>query len=461
MSFLKRLKPGEKLRGRRSFSPARIIVVSFFLVICTGALLLKLPFATHTGYIAWEDAFFTATSATCVTGLVVKDTYQYFTLFGQLVIITLIQIGGLGLVTIVAFINFAIGKRLGLRNMQLASETTGTGEVFSAKRQIVTIVKTALLFEVSGIVLLGFYFVPRFGAEGIYISIFLGISMFCNAGFDILSRGSTPFMSLTEYANQPYPLIIIALLIICGGLGFVVWHDIAQWRRTKRLMLHTKIVLITTGLLLVGGTVGVYLMEFTNPVTLGSQPVGVQWLSAFFQAVSARTAGANSIDCAAMNDITKLFMSMLMFMGASPGSTGGGIKTTTVAVIVLTVISVVRGKEDTVIFGRRIDKQTVYKSLTIFVLSFVVLLAAAMAIYYNTGPAIDEIDSLFEASSAFGTVGLTIGATTSMNLIAKLATMLTMYIGRCGPVALAASLTLRGSKNHKHEILPEGRIMVG
>lgn len=461
VSSLQGTKHGEKLRRRRFLGPTRIICISFFLVICTGALLLKLPFATREGYIALEDAFFSATSATCVTGLVVKDTYQTYTLFGQLVIISLIQIGGLGLVTIIAFFNFAIGKRLGLRNIQLASETTGTGEVFSAKKQIVTIIKTALMFEGAGIVLLSFYFVPRFGVEGIYISTFLAISMFCNAGFDILSRGSTPFMSLSAYADQPYPLIIIALLIICGGLGFVVWHDLAHWRRTKHLTLHTKLVLVSTAILLVGGTVGVYFMERSNPATLGSQPFGVQWLSAFFQAVSARTAGANSVDCGAMHNLTKLFMSMLMFIGASPGSTGGGIKTTTIALILLTVFSVVHGKEDTTLWGRKIEKQTVYKALAIAVLSFFVLIASAMAIYFNTGPAITGIDSLFEAASAFGTVGLTSGATPQLSLLGKITTMLTMYTGRCGPVSLAASLTILGAQNRKHEVLPAARIMVG
>lgn len=446
---------------RREIKPVRLIVLSFLFVICCGAGLLMLPFSTREGGISLVDAFFTATSATCVTGLVVRDTWQTFTAFGQTVILLLIQIGGLGIVTIVAFFNFAIGRRLGLRDMQLASESAGSSEVFSARRQIRSIIRTALTFEAAGIVLLCFYFVPRFGAGGLYISLFTAISMFCNAGFDILSRGGAPFMSFTAYSAEPYPLLVISLLIICGGLGFVVWHDLAEWRKTKRLMLHTKIVLLMTGGLLVLGTVGIFFMERGNPATMGGMPGWQQWLNAFFQSVSARTAGANSIDCAGMHDFTKLFISGLMFVGAGSGSTGGGIKVTTVAVLLVTVLSVIRGRADATIFGRRIDKQTVYKSMTIFFLALFTLLAATLTIYYNTGIELNSVDSIFEASSAFATVGLTIGATPNMNIAAKIVTMLTMYVGRCGPVALATSLTLKSAQAQKHAILPEGRLLVG
>lgn len=450
-----------RAKQRWMLEPVRVICLSFFLVIVTGGLLLMLPFATREGYIAPVDAFFTATSATCVTGLVVKDTWQTFTLFGQIVIISLIQIGGLGLVTIVAFFNFAIGRRLGLRDIQLASESTGTGEVFSAKKQVFSIIKTALAFELAGAVLLSFYFVPRFGLEGIYISIFAAISSFCNAGFDILSRTPVPFTSLTNYSDQPYLLLVISALIICGGLGFVVWHDIVAWRKTKHLVLHSRIVLLMTAILLVGGTVGIFLMERNNPATMASQPVWEKWLSAFFQSVSSRTAGYNSIDCAAMNGFTKLFMSILMFIGAGSGSTGGGIKVTTFAVLAVTVISATKGKENATIFGHTIEKRIVYKSLAIFTLALFLTIASGMTIFYNTGPAISEVDSVFEAASAFATVGLSVGATPVMNTPAKLITMLTMFVGRCGPVGFATLLTIRGGKSQQYTILPRAKLLVG
>lgn len=459
---LKRKNANSKLKDTlRNLGPTRMICLSFFGVIVLGALLLLLPFSSRAGHINIEDAFFTATSATCVTGLVVADTFQTFTRFGQIVILALIQVGGLGIVTIVAFFNFAVGRRLGLRGVRLAGESAGTGEAAKAPMQIKNIIKTALVFELAGAVLLSFYYVPQMGAEGLFTSVFLAISMFCNAGFDILSRGGVPFLSFTEYVANPYVLLVVALLIIGGGLGFVVWHDLVLWRKTKHLMLHTKVVLLMTAILLFGGTLGVFLMERGNPATLGEMPGWQQWLNAFFQSVSARTAGANSIDCAQMNDATKLLMSVLMFVGAASGSTGGGIKVTTLAVLAVTVISVVRGREDAVLFGHRLSKQTVYKALAIFFLAFATLTIATLTIYYNTGIELNSVDSIFEASSAFATVGLTIGATPNMNLVAKITTMLTMYIGRCGPVALATSLTLRAAQASRHEILPEGQILVG
>lgn len=445
----------------RPATPARIIVSSFFLVILAGSLLLKLPFSTHSGNIAIIDALFTATSATCVTGLVVVDTWQSFTIFGQLVIICLIQIGGLGLVTLVAFFNFAIGKRLGLRDMQLAGESIGSSQIFDARKQTTSIVKTVFGFELAGALLMCAYFIPRFGLEGIFISVFLSISAFCNAGFDILSRTPAPFTSLTHYADQTYLLVIISSLIICGGLGFVVWHDLFVWKRTRKLQLHSKIALIMTGILIVVGTLGILAMEYTNPDTLGPMPLWEKWLSAYFQSVSTRTAGFNTVDCASLNNFTKLFMTFLMFVGAGSGSTGGGIKVTTLAILLLTVHSVARGREDTTIFGRRIDKQIVYKSLAIIVLAFCLTLVASITIYYNTGAEINEVDSIFESVSAFATVGLSIGATPNMNMPAKIITILTMFIGRCGPVGFATALTIRANTRGHGQVLPEGRLMVG
>lgn len=450
---------------KRDPKPAQLIVTSFAVIILIGTFLLMLPFATRAeGGLPLINAFFTATSATCVTGLATNDIWHTFTTFGQVVVLLLIQVGGLGLVTIVASLNFIVGKRLGLRNLQLVSESTGAagGEIPSIRKQIVSIIKIALGFELAGTLLFSFYFVPKLGLKGIYTSVFLSVSMFCNAGLDILSQGEKPFTSFSAHAGSIYILTVTTILVVGGGLGFVVWHDLATWYKTRRLTLHSRIVLMMTALLIVLGTVGIFFMERNNPATLSSMSTAEKWLHAFFQAISVRTAGINTIDCAAMNDFTKLLMSALMFIGAASGSTGGGIKVTTLAVIVLTVVSVLKGQEDTTVWNHKISKHTVYKSITIFFLGIVVLFIASILIHANTEIAnLDTVDSIFEAASAFSTVGLTVGVTSQMNSVAKVVTILTMYIGHCGPVSLATSLTFRGMRGKKQAILPEGRIMVG
>ena len=368
------------------------------------------------------DAMFTATSATCVTGLVVFDTYTQFSTFGQVVILLLIQVGGLGLVTLTTFFNIAVGRRLGFKSLRLA----------------------------SGAALLALVFVPQFGADGIFISVFISISSFCNAGFDILGR-VMPGGSVIPYQSNPYVLAVISLLIISGGLGFLVWQDLSAYHRTHHLRAHTQLVLWITGWLLLLGTAGILFMEYNNPLTLGPMNLFDKITNAAFQSVSARTAGYNSIPLGDMTNFTKIFMSLLMFIGAAPGGTGGGIKVTTLSVVLLAVI-----------FGRRIDHKTVYKSLTILMLSLFAVIAASMTLFYNTGPELNEVNSVFEAVSAFGTVGLSVGVTPLMNPFARVVTMLTMFIGRVGPVSLAISLSARkDSAAARRAVQPQAHINVG
>ena len=451
--------PPKKRRRLESLSPTRLIVSSFLVVIVTGALLLMLPFATRNG-ITPVQAFFTATSATCVTGLVVLDTYQGFTLFGQTVVICLIQIGGLSLVTLASFFTLALRRRVGFRSMKLASESIGTSNVAEARGLLLVVMKLAAFFEGLGFLLLLPVFVPEYGAEGIFISIFLSISAFCNAGFDILGRTQS-YVSLMGYASNWYVQGIIMFLIVAGGLGFLVWHDLGQWRKTHHLSIHTKVVLFCTILLIVGGTVGFAFLECNNPATLGGMTAGDKIVNSMFQSISARTAGFNTIDLASMSSITKCMLCVLMFIGAAPGGTGGGIKVTTFSVILVTVASVVTGREDAQIFRRRIDKKTVYQALSIAMLSLGVVIFVTLVVFFNCGEVISPLDCLYEVVSAFGTVGCSVGVTGQMHPLALIITMITMFIGRVGPVSLAISLASQRREQGKFDILPEGKISVG
>ena len=322
---------------RKNTNPTRLIVGSFLAVILCGTLLLMLPVSNRDGQMLdMLDAMFTATSATCVTGLVVFDTYTQFSTFGQVVILLLIQVGGLGLVTLTTFFNIAVGRRLGFKSLRLASESINLSDASQARALLQFVMKVAFVFEAIGAALLALVFVPQFGADGIFISVFISISSFCNAGFDILGR-VMPGGSVIPYQSNPYVLAVISLLIISGGLGFLVWQDLSAYHRTHHLRTHTKRVLWITGWLLLLGTAGILFMEYNNPLTLGPMNLFDKITNAAFQSVSARTAGYNSIPLGDMTNFTKIFMSLLMFIGAAPGGTGGGIKVTTLSVVLLAV----------------------------------------------------------------------------------------------------------------------------
>ena len=445
-------------RRRSGQSPTRIIVCSFVIVIATGTLLLMLPWSTHEG-ISLLDAFFTATSATCVTGLVVVDTYSAFTPFGQGVVLCLIQVGGLGLVTLTSFFTLFIRRRMGFRSLQVASESISASSLEQVRALLRTVMRVAFLCEGIGAVLLSFVFVPMYQSEGIWISVFLSISAFCNAGFDILGR-IAPFTSITTFTGNWYVQGILMALIVSGGLGFIVWQELAALRRTHHLSLHSKVVLTGTAFLIVSGTLAFALLEWNH--VLAGMDTGDKVVASLFQSISARTCGFNSVDLAQTTLTTRMMMCILMFIGAAPAGTGGGIKVTTFSVLMVTVLSVIKGKEDATIFGRRINKSAVYRSLSIAILCLIAVLTAAVTIFFNTGAQINEFNSLFEAVSAFGTVGLSVGATSVMEPAAKLITILTMFIGRVGPVSLAISLSLPdGDSRSKWEVLPEGKITVG
>ncbi len=440
-------------------SATQTICSSFLLVIAVGTLLLTLPISSRTGRLGVIDAMFTATSATCVTGLVVRDTWSQFSLFGQVVILMLIQVGGLGLVTLTSFFALAARRRMGFRDLRLLGESVSADGLSKATEVLKIVIKLAAAFEAVGIVLLLFAFVPQFGAEGVWVSVFTAISAFCNAGFDLFGRFGA-YSSLVPYVNNYYVQAVIMFMIMAGGLGFMVWVELAEYRKKRRLSLHAKVVLQFSVIFWVGGAVLLALLEWSNPKTMGGLSVPGKIMAALFQSVSTRTAGMNTIDLAACSPISKLLMSVLQFIGAAPGSTGGGVKVTTFAVLILTIRSVAQGRDDCVIGGHHIESKTVYRALTIIVIGAVAAFGSAVVVYYNTAETVSVIDCIFESCSAFGTVGLSVGVTGQLNTGAKLLYMACMFMGRVGPVSLAISLTAKPDDN-KRKVLPVGHINVG
>ena len=440
-------------------SATQTICGSFLLVIAVGTLLLTLPISSRTGRLGVIDAMFTATSATCVTGLVVRDTWSQFSLFGQVIILMLIQVGGLGLVTLTSFFALAARRRMGFRDLRLLGESVSADGLSKATEVLKIVIKLAAAFEAVGIVLLLFAFVPQFGAEGVWVSVFTAISAFCNAGFDLFGRFGA-YSSLAPYVNNYYVQAVIMFMIMAGGLGFMVWVELAEYRKKRRLSLHAKVVLQFSAIFWVGGAALLALLEWSNPRTMGGLSVPGKIMAALFQSVSTRTAGMNTIDLAACSPISKLLMSVLQFIGAAPGSTGGGVKVTTFAVLILTIRSVAQGRDDCVIGGHHIESKTVYRALTIIVIGAVAAFGSAVVVYYNTAETVSVIDCIFESCSAFGTVGLSVGVTGQLNTGAKLLYMACMFMGRVGPVSLAISLTAKPDDN-KRKVLPVGHINVG
>ena len=440
-------------------SATQTICSSFLLVIAVGTLLLTLPISSRTGRLGVIDAMFTATSATCVTGLVVRDTWSQFSLFGQVIILMLIQVGGLGLVTLTSFFALAARRRMGFRDLRLLGESVSADGLSKATEVLKIVIKLAAAFEAVGIVLLLFAFVPQFGAEGVWVSVFTAISAFCNAGFDLFGRFGA-YSSLVPYVNNYYVQAVIMFMIMAGGLGFMVWVELAEYRKKRRLSLHAKVVLQFSVIFWVGGAVLLALLEWSNPRTMGGLSVPGKIMAVLFQSVSTRTAGMNTIDLAACSPISKLLMSVLQFIGAAPGSTGGGVKVTTFAVLILTIRSVAQGRDDCVIGGHHIESKTVYRALTIIVIGAVAAFGSAVVVYYNTAETVSVIDCIFESCSAFGTVGLSVGVTGQLNTGAKLLYMACMFMGRVGPVSLAISLTAKPDDN-KRKVLPVGHINVG
>lgn len=442
---------------RKTFTQTQIIALGFFLMVLVGTLLLMCPFATRTGVSARPlDALFTATSASCVTGLVTCDTYRTWSLFGQLVILMLIQIGGLGFMTIATLFSFILRRKISLRERGILQESVNSSQIGGIVKLTRMILKGTLLVEGSGAVLLSIRFIPVLGpAEGIYYGIFHSVSAFCNAGFDLMGRFEA-YSSLVQFQTDWFVNLVLIALIVTGGIGFLVWKDLCEhtwhWRKYT---LHTKIVLTMTFILLFGGALCFWLLE-KNALFAGLDAKGTFW-SCMFASATARTAGFNTVDVAALSDSSKLFNILLMVVGGSPGSTAGGIKTTTLGVLFIGVWANVRHEEDAAVFGRRLEDDAVKRASAILMINVSMALTASVLICsLNQVP---MMDAMFEAFSAIGTVGMTTGITRGLNVFSKLLLIFMMYCGRVGSLSFALSFAER--KRIVPVRQPEEKISIG
>ncbi|TCT14693.1 trk system potassium uptake protein TrkH [Natranaerovirga pectinivora] len=458
----------KKKRFTIDLSPAQILVLGFLFVIFLGGFLLNLPIASRDGdSVGFINAIFTATSAVCVTGLVVVNTLAHWTLFGQIVILVLIQIGGLGFMTMTTAIFILIGRKITLKERLIIQEALNEYTLSGMVRLIRKILLGTFIIEGMGAILLSIRFVPMYGlSRGIFMSIFHSVSAFCNAGFDIIGGNS-----LTPFAGDLLVNVIIILLIVLGGLGFTVWWDIIRVGKEKvaknhsfkrffqKLTLHTKLVLVISSFLIMLGFVFFFLVEFNNPNTLGQMSLPNKILAALFQGVTPRTAGFNTFDLSLMNDASKFMTIILMFIGGSPAGTAGGVKTVTIGVIVLSVLSVIKGKERTEVFNRTIPRDVLRRALAVIVISLGVVISVTMLLSLSeTG---DFMDIFFESTSAFATVGLSLGFTSTLTYFGRIIIAITMFIGRLGPVTMALAFSLRSNKNKGQVKKPEERVMVG
>ena len=426
-----------RVSPRAALSPAQTILLGFASVIAVGTVLLSLPVAAADGRpTPFLDALFTATSATCVTGLVVVDTATHWSPFGQLVILLLIQIGGFGYMTTAMLLALLVGRRIGLRERMVLAQSYNLYGLGGIVRFTRTVIRVTLAIEGAGALLLALRWVPEVGlARGVYWGIFHAVSAFNNAGFDVMGN----FASLTRYATDlPVNLTVMALVVL-GGLGFGVLTNLREGRR--HFTLHTRVVLSTTLGLIAAGTAGIFLLEFANPGTLGSLSWPAKAMAALFQSVTPRTAGFSTVSTGEMREATLMLLLVLMFIGASPGGTGGGVKTTTFVAPLAVILAQLRGHPEPGLFQRRFPPVVIYKAVTIVLLGVAFVVVMSVLLTLTEGLAL--LPAAFEVVSAFGTVGLSTGVTPSLSVLGKLIIIVTAYTGRVGLLTLAYGLTRR------------------
>ena len=436
----------------RKINSFQIILLGFLAVVLIGALLLMLPISTKEGVVTpFNDATFTAVSAVCVTGLVVRDTAAYWSEFGQVIILILIQIGGLGVVSVASAFAIMAGKKLNIKTrsvMQNAISAPKVGGIVKITKFILII---TLIMETLGALVMMPTFCGKFGARGVWMSIFHSVSAFCNAGFDIMGTSKAKYVSLTGFADNPIINITIVVLIVVGGIGFLLLHDIKTKRfRIKRYSVQTKIVLVTTAFLIIVPAIILFLTEYND------LPLGKRMLASLFQSVTPRTAGFNTMDLNELNGGNKTITIMLMLVGGSPGSTAGGMKTTTLAILIVNMICVFKRRSETELFQRRVGSQVIRTASSILV--FYVIL------FGMTGAVISSIENisinkcLFETASAVGTVGLSLGITPSLGVVSQLLLMLLMFLGRVGGLTIIFAAVSKSSDSSR---LPKEDVIVG
>lgn len=441
------------VRRRVQLNAVQTLALGFAALILLGGVLLALPMSSRDGNaLPFLDALFTSASASCVTGLVLYDTWTQFTLFGQAVILLLIQVGGMGFMTVSILVAILLHRRIGLRQRSILMDSVGALQMGGIVRLTRRAIRVTLTCEGTGAALLALWFCPRYGlGRGLWMSLFHAVSSFCNAGFDLLGTGT----SLTSIAGEPLPNIVLMALVICGGLGFLVWDDLlVHGRHVRRWRLHSKIVVFSTTLLFVGGAMAFYFIE-RDYAFAGAGP-GKRALMAAFQSVTCRTAGFNTAPLTALSQSGTLLTMSLMFIGAGSGSTGGGAKVNTIAVLFLSAAAQIRRKEDVNVFRRRLDTATIqraYSSVSVF---FMACLAGTMVMCLQ-GISLDS--ALFEAISAVGTVGLTRGVTPYLPELSKLTVLLLMFAGRVGSMSVAMAVT-RDKPQPKLRNIPE-KILIG
>ncbi|WP_058484863.1 TrkH family potassium uptake protein [Defluviitalea phaphyphila] len=449
-------------------APAQILVIGFLFLILIGTVLLSLPISSNSGTSTnILDSLFTATSAVCVTGLSVVNTMEHWSLFGKIVIICLIQIGGLGFMTLVTSLFVFLGRKITLRERLIMQESLNQYSLQGIVRLTKNVIKGTFIIEGIGAFLLSIKFIPQYGfSKGIFMGIFHSISAFCNAGFDIIGGNS-----FSPYRGDILVNFTLMVLIILGGLGFSVWIDFGvnyikkrkkgfSWIKLfKKLTLHTKLVFVITTLLIIIPFIFFFIVEYNNVETLGHMNFKDKILGALFQSITTRTAGFNTIPLDKLTDASKFMTIILMFIGGSPAGTAGGIKTVTIGVIFLTVRSVIKGKNHTEIFNRRIPHELVQRALTVIIIGLGVVIGVTMIL--SLSESFTFMETFFETVSAFGTTGLTLGITSKLTDFGKIIIAITMFIGRLGPVTVAIALSIKQNKNKATIKYPEEKVLVG
>ena len=451
------------MKKRFSLSTTHMIMLSFLVVIFAGSLLLSLPISSASGNaVPYLDALFTATTATCVTGLVTLPTVTTWSTFGQTVILILIQVGGLGVITIMSALMILLHKRMGIGDRLLLQDAFNLNSLSGIVRFVKRVLLGTFLVEGIGALLYMIVFVPEFGPRGIWISVFTSISAFCNAGIDIIAENS-----LCNYAINPIINTVTSLLIILGGIGYIVWWDVMglgsktagkKHRGLRNLSLHSKIAIATTLILIIGGGILIFIFEYDNPLTIGDMSLLDKIQVSLFQSVTTRTAGFATVPQQYLTDASSILCLLLMFIGGSPVGTAGGIKTVTFAVLVVSAIATIQNKQEVSVFNRNISKQVVNKSVAVTLMSFSIMFTATILL--SAVSTADVLDVLFETVSATATVGLTRDLTPYLNNAGKIIIIGTMYLGRVGPISLA--LALNFGKKHQNIIKnPTEEISVG
>lgn len=441
-------------------STTHYILIGFLCAILIGSILLYLPISSASGKsVSYIDALFTAATSTCVTGLVTVTTASAWSIFGQAVILLLIQIGGLGVITVMSSIMLTIGKKMGLQDRMLIMDSFNLSSMAGLSSFIKKVILGSLCIELLGALAYMTVFIPQFGAIGIWYSVFNSVSAFCNAGMDIISDSG-----LYGYVSNPIINITTSILIILGGLGFVVWLDIAKkirgkgTRHFRNLTLHSKMAITSTAFFLIAGTFLIFIFEYNNPQTIGNMNLFNKIQASFFQSVTTRTAGFAFIPQEALTNPSSIICLLLMFIGGSPVGTAGGIKTVTFLVLIKTCTSVIRNKKDVSLFNRRLSEESVRKAVSVFTVSFFTVFLSTILLSAVSNASV--LDILYETVSATATVGLSRNLTSTLNLLGKLIIIITMYFGRVGPISMAFAFM---SKKQDENIIsnPKEDISIG